>query len=148
MATTKQNFGKIDVTFLSSALKMLNWRKNSFLQFSCYFKRVAETDNGTGLYIVLGWRDGFEPAMPNTPNADKTWRICAKIAYKHARTMNDYDYSFWNMPYYPNGEAEDTDMEVEATAEDVKALQIEVDRLNKDAWEVWQAWKNKLDSLD
>jgi hypothetical protein len=128
---------KIDLNFLSSAIKWLNEHK-----CGCYFKKVAETEGGTGLYIVIGWGDGYEKAEPNTPNADDTYRICGKIAYQHSDNIMQCDYDWdWYMPYNKEtGDVDDTDGMVEAR-------QFDVDWLNKNAKRVWNEWKDKLDSL-
>ena len=137
MATTKKTFGKIDLDFLTSSIKLLNDKK-----CGCCFQKVAETDGGTGLFIVLGWQDGYDKAEPNTPNADGTYRICAKIAYQHSNNAMQCDFDIdWYMPYNKQtGDVDDTCTEVSATKHDVKWL-------NDTAWRVWQDWKKELDSL-
>ena len=137
MATTKKTFGKIDLDFLTSSIKWLNDEK-----CGCCFQKVAETDGGTGLLIVLGWQDGYDKAEPNTPNADGTYRICAKIAYQHSNNAMQCDFDVdWYMPYNKKtGDVDDTCAEIEATKQNVKWL-------NDTAWRVWQDWKKELDSL-
>lgn len=137
MATTKKDFGKIDLEFLTSSIKWLNEHK-----CGCCFTKVAETDGGTGLFIVLGWANGYEKAPEGTPNADGTWRINSKIAYQHNNNIMQSDFDVdWYMPYNKKTSAvDDTSTEVEATEAEVK-------RLNAEAWRVWKDWKNELDSL-
>ena len=137
MATTKKDFEKIDLEFLTSSIKWLNEQK-----CGCCYKKVAETDGGTGLFIVLGWSDGYDTAPAGTPNADGTWRINSKIAYQHSNNAMQCDFDVdWNMPYNPKtGDVDDTSTEVSATEDEVK-------RLNDEAWRVWKDWKNELDSL-
>lgn len=137
MATIKKNFGKIDLEFLKWAIGWLNEQTDG-----CCYKKVAETDEGTGLFIVIGWQDGYDKAPENTPNADGTWRINSKIAYQHSNNASQSDFQIdWYMPYdKKTGEVDDTSTEVEATEAEVK-------RLNDEAWRVWKDWKHELDSL-
>ena len=137
MATTKTDFEKIDLNFLVSSLKWLNEQK-----CGCCYKQVATTDGGTGLFIVLGWSDGYENAPEGTENADGTWRINSKIAYQHSDNAMQCDFGIdWCMPYNPKtGDVDDTSTEVEATEDEVK-------RLNDEAWRVWEDWNTVLDSL-
>lgn len=137
MATTKKTFGKIDLDFLTKSIKWLNDRK-----CGCCFQKVAETDNGTSLFIVLGWSDGYDVAAPGTPNADGTYRINSKIAYQHSNNIMQCDFDVdWNQPYnVETGEVDDTSTEVVATV-------AEVNRLNDEAWTAWKNWKNRLDTM-
>ena len=105
-----------------------------------YWHKVAETETGTGLYIVVGWGEGFEEAPKHTRFADGTYRICAKIGYAGS-TSGISGYEDFYMPYDPEtGDVCDTDSEV---TPDSRCA----DRLNREAREVWDDYKDILDSL-
>jgi hypothetical protein len=106
-----------------------------------YWHKVAETEMGTGLYIVVGWGDGFDEAPMHTKYADDTWRICAKIGYA-CGTAGITDYEDFYMPYdTETGDVYDTDAQV-------KPFKYEADRLNREALEVWNDYKDVLDQLN
>lgn len=106
-----------------------------------YWHKVAETEMGTGLYIVVGWGDGFDKAPKHTKFADGTWRICAKIGYASG-TAGITGYEDFYMPYdLESGDVYDTDSEV-------KPFKYCANRLNREAREVWNDYKDTLDELD
>lgn len=106
-----------------------------------YWHKVAETEMGTGLYIVVGWGDGFEEAPKHTKFADGTWRICAKIGYA-CGTAGITGYEDFYMPYDPDdGDVYDTDSEV-------TPFKYSADRLNREARDVWNEYKDVLDRLN
>ena len=93
--TDLNNVKKITLADLKSDIAWLNSEKSG-----CCHHVVASTDAGTVLAIVVGWGPGFDEAAPGTPNADGTWRICAKIAYQHANNAMQCDYDVdWYQPY-------------------------------------------------
>ena len=107
----------------------------------CCHHLINTTDGGRKLCIVVGWLDGFDEAPDGTSNADKTWRICGKIAYQPANSAMQCDFDVdWLFPYYENGEADTTDIEV-------SGVQSDVDYLNEQANRVWEEWKDTLDTL-
>lgn len=107
----------------------------------CCTYTLERTDIGTTLVLVVGWSDGFEQAEPNTPMADGTWRICAKIGYQGRNEVTETDMDFVRMPYdKKSGDVDDTSREVELTQEFV-------DEMNAEAERVWADWKDELDSL-
>ena len=129
--------GKITLDELNADVKWLEERK-----CGCCFHTVGKTDAGTVLAIVVGWGNGFEEAEPNTPMADGTYRICAKVAYQGANNMCQCDYEGdWYMPYdLESGEVDDTDTEVVLT----KGF---VSDLNQTAKRVWKDWRKDLDKM-
>lgn len=105
-----------------------------------YWHKVAETDSGTGLYIVVGWGDGFDEAPKHTKYADDTWRICAKIGYASG-TAGISGYEDFYMPYdLDTEEVDDTDSEVYPTKKDACWL-------NQEAQRIWDEYKDILDDL-
>ena len=135
--TDLNNVKKITLADLKSDIAWLNSEKSG-----CCHHVVACTDAGTVLAIVVGWGPGFDEAAPGTPNADGTWRICAKVAYQHANNAMQCDYDIdWNQPYnLETGDVDDTDTEVSGT-------QSEVDWLNEQASRSWKDWRDLLDSM-
>lgn len=135
--TNIKAMGKITLEELESDIAWLNSEKAG-----CCHHVVAHTDAGTVLAIVVGWSDGFEAAPAGTPNADGTWRVCAKIAYQHSNNAMQCDFDIdWYMPYnLDTGEVDDTCTEITAT-------QANVDWLNDTAKRVWKDWRTKLDKM-
>jgi hypothetical protein len=127
---------KLTLESLKSDVKFLTDRN-----CGCVTYTLERTENNTSLVLVVGWSDGFEKAEPNTPMADGTWRICAKIGYQGRNEMTETDMDFVNMPYdKKSGDVDDTSREVELT-------QAFVDEMNAEAERVWADWKDELDSL-
>jgi hypothetical protein len=127
---------KLTLESLKSNVEFLTDR-----QCGCCTYTLERTENNTSLVLVVGWSDGFEKAEPNTPMADGTWRICAKIGYQGRNEMTETDMDFVNMPYdKKSGDVDDTSREVELT-------QAFVDEMNAEAERVWADWKDELDSL-
>ena len=66
--------------------------------YGTYYWYLGE-DEENDWAIVLGWADGFEED-PNDNNLDKTWRICAKMAFQSKKSIMQCDYDVdWLMPY-------------------------------------------------
>lgn len=91
------------------------WAKQSADKLSngdnaCYFYPLGESNCKTNqMFLVLGWRGGFNEAMPNEPYADGEYRVCCKLAYNCDDLQCDYDFD-WEMPYDENsGDVDDTD---------------------------------------
>lgn len=126
---------------LNELLEDIQWLNQQ--KCGCCYHTVDTTDGGTKLAIVVGWSDGFEEAKEGTPNADGTWRICAKVAYQHANNAMQCDFDIdWAMPYNQDtGDVDDTTTEVSGTADEVAWL-------NEEASRVWEEWHNELDDLD
>lgn len=135
--TNIKAMSKITLEELESDIAWLNAEKAG-----CCHHVVAYTDAGTVLAIVIGWSDGFEAAPAGTPNADGTWRVCAKIAYQHSNNAMQCDFDIdWYMPYnLDTGEVDDTSTEITAT-------QANVDWLNDTAKRVWKDWRIQLDKM-
>ena len=129
--------GEITIEELRSDITWLEDNK-----VGCCYHKVAETEGGTILAIVVGWHDGYEKAPVGTPCADGSWRICAKIAYQHSNNAMQSDFDLdWLMPYGDNGDCDDTTCEVVGNKGDVTYL-------NNEAKRMWKTWRNKLDTLE
>lgn len=132
--TNLKDVEKITLDELCSDTKWLDENKHG-----CCYHKVAETDGGTILAIVVGWSDGFDKAPDGTPCADGSWRICAKIAYQHSNSAMQSDFDIdWLMPYGNNGSCDDTTCEVVGNDD-------EINYLNNEAKRIWKTWRNKLD---
>jgi len=136
--TNLKDMNKITLDELREDIKWLDEQK-----CGCCYHKVAWTDQGTYLAIVVGWNDGFDEAPAGTPRADGTWRICAKVAYQHANNVMQCDFDVdWTMPYDKDtGDVDDTSIEVDGG-------QSDVDWLNEQARRVWKDWRKVLDDLD
>lgn len=141
--TPIDNMVKYTIEDLKEAVEFLMSQKMGV----CY-KKVAETDGGTGLYIVLGWGGGFAKAVPGNPSdkwADQdepTYRICAKVAYARS-TAYCGDYDDFSMPYNEEtGLVDDTDSAIPP-----RLTKAYVASLNRTARRVWKEWRNDLDNL-
>jgi hypothetical protein len=132
---------KITHTWLSDVIACLDKENPDGTKCNAvYWHKVAETEMGTGLYIVVGWGDGFDEAPKHTKYADGTYRICAKIGYASG-TAGITGYEDFYMPYdLESGDVCDTDSEV-------KPYKYVTDRLNREAREVWHDYKDTLDKL-
>ena len=144
MATKKrkklEDINKITPEWLKSVIAKLDTEdENGEKSNATYIHRVANTDYGTGLYIVVGWSDGFDKAEPHTKYAEGTYRLCAKIAYFPGYPNGGYEEFY--MPYDPKtGDVEDTDSEVHPTKKDAEWL-------NREAKRIWNEYKDVLDAL-
>lgn len=145
MATKKrkklEEINKITPEWLKAVIVKLDTEdENGEKSNATYFHRVANTDYGTGLYIVVGWSDGFDEAPKHTKYAEGTYRICAKIGYASG-TAGITGYEEFYMPYDPKtGVVDDTDSEVHPTKKDAEWL-------NKEAKRIWNEYKDVLDAL-
>lgn len=137
----RETISKITVEWLADVIARLDRENPDGTKGNAvYWHQVAETETGTGLYIVVGWGDGFEEAPKHTRFADGTYRICAKIGYASG-TSGISGYEDFYMPYDPEtGEVYDTDSEV---TPDRRCA----DRLNREARDAWNDYKDILDSL-
>lgn len=136
--TNLKDMKKITLDELREDIKWLDEQK-----CGCCYHKVAWTDKGTYLAIVVGWDDGFTEAPAGTPMADGTWRICAKVAYQHSNNVMQCDFDVdWLMPYDKDtGDVDDTCTQVSGSRFDVKWL-------NEQARRVWKDWRKVLDDLD
>lgn len=74
--------------------------------------KMGETNDGDSLYLVFGWKDGYEGNEDfQKEDAGVIYTLCAKLAFNIDDLQCDYDID-WVMPWDNKGDVYDTDMAV------------------------------------
>lgn len=110
---------------IENAVKTLRDNNNGTV-----YQVVGYTQDGQGLYLVMGYQDGYEKGEKyQTIEGEKIYTLCGKLACNVSSLQCDYDVD-WYMPWQSNGDVYDTDT---AITDDFQSL---ADFYNQSAKEI------------